>query len=245
MTTYALTPDESERFRLDGYLGRFALCSPEEMRIIRERIDRDVHPERAGARGSRHLDARLVYDLCAHPAIVGRIAGILGPDLMIWNSNFWMKEPGQMEFPYHQDGANWPLVPLITVSAWIAIDETTVENGCVHVIPGSQGIIVPRIPPRSASEPGGADPSYVDTARAVPMELRPGEFFLWSECTLHGSPPNYSQTRRLGLCVRMTVPFVKVDYGRLGYLATSAKSGCVMVSGTDKFGINLMRCSPG
>ena len=87
---------------------------------------------------SRHMDHAAVYDLAAHPAIIDRIAGLLGPNIVVWTTNFWLKEPGAAEIPWHQDINFWPIEPPVNVSAWIAIDEVTVpRTPVVRIIPGS------------------------------------------------------------------------------------------------------------
>src|SRR5579871_6281286 len=108
--TYALSPEEVSRFHEDGFLaGPYQLCTPGEMAGIRDRLDREVftsEPPFVGALHEeeinlglaslqwRHLDNRLVYDLCAHPSVVQKMAGIHGPDLVLWRSLFWVKNPG-------------------------------------------------------------------------------------------------------------------------------------------------------
>jgi non-heme Fe2+,alpha-ketoglutarate-dependent halogenase len=94
----SLTLDDADHFREHGYLGPLRLCSESEMAIIRAHIDEHVLTSEEYPAPSRlhcrHLDDRVVYDLCAHPAILGRMASLIGPDLMIWSSNFWLKETG-------------------------------------------------------------------------------------------------------------------------------------------------------
>src|SRR4029077_17843466 len=124
---------------------------------------------------SRHLDCRVVYDLCSHPAIVERMASIYGPDLILWRSNFFIKNPGDPEIPWHQDGNYWPIEPAVNISAWLAIDESTVENSCVQLLPGTHRRILSHI----QSTPGMAfhemaDPARYDASKAINMELKPG-----------------------------------------------------------------------
>ena len=157
------------------------------------------------------MDNGAVYDLAAHPAIIKRIAGLLGPDLVVWTTNFWLKEAGGAEIPWHQDINFWPIEPPVNVSAWIAIDDVTVENACLRLIPGSHRQSLPhgRAPDEMAIAEM-ADPAAYDAGQAVNMELKPGEFFLFSERLLHASAKNTSDRRRLGLAVRVTVPFVHI-----------------------------------
>ena len=84
-----------------------------------------------------------MYDLCADPAITDRVVSLLGPDIVLWSSNFWTKQPGGKEVPWHQDINYWPLDPPLNVTAWLAIDEATVENSCVRIIPGSHKKMLP------------------------------------------------------------------------------------------------------
>src|SRR5436309_3149514 len=108
-----LSKTELEQFHRDGFLGPFTLCSVKEMEAIRGRIETEVlagEAPRSGAPGqARHIDSRLVYDLCTHPEILNRIESIVGPDLVLWRSNFFVKQPGAAEIPWHQDGNYWPL----------------------------------------------------------------------------------------------------------------------------------------
>ena len=165
---------------------------------------------------SRHLDSPIVYDLCSRPAIVEKMASIVGPDLVLWRSNFFNKGPGSNEIPWHQDWNYWPLNPVINISAWLAIDAATTENSCVQIIPGSHKKEIKHI--RSTEGmvfDEMADPAHFDASRAIDMVLKPGEFFLFNEKTMHHSNPNRSQKRRLGLAIRVTVPNVKIDHSKM------------------------------
>lgn len=239
-----LSEDEVGRFHTDGYLGPFTAVEPDSMSAIRSIIESDVLNSSGLANSplqSRHLDRRCVYDLVSHPNIVDRVADLMGPDIVLWRSNIFNKEAGQpTEIPWHQDFKYWPIEPPINISAWIAIDEVTVENSCVQLIPGSHLDIVPHIPAIPGQEFAvRADPSGVDTGRALNMELRPGEFFLFVERLLHHSEPNHSAKRRMGIAARFTVPFVRVDHDRL-----FPKHRAILVRGTDKHGLNKYGVPP-
>ena len=170
-----LGESEVKRIHETGYLGPFPAISEAEMGIIRDRLDREVlttpGPDRVKSRAMRHLDQRVVYDLVTQPAIVGRIQHILGPNLLLWASTFWLKEPGGKEVPWHQDMNYWPIEPTINVTAWIAVDEVTEE----------------------------ANPDNVDSSAAVSLTLKPGQFVLFNERTLHYSDVNRSEKRRFAM----------------------------------------------
>ena len=237
----ALSTTEMNQFRKQGFLGPFALCSPEEMADQRSGVeavlycDASDHNQRGhNQRGhNRHLDQRLIWDLSTDPAIVGRMQCLYGEDLLMWRTNFFSKEPGAKEIPWHQDHTYWPLEPPIIASAWIAIDESTVENSCLQIIPGSHRKSVPHI---KATEDmvfeQMADLDYLALDEAVNLEMRPGEFILFNERTVHHSEPNRSQKRRIGLAIRVVVPIVKV----LSW--DGPDHGLVQLSGHDPLGFN-------
>ncbi len=234
-----MNESEIEHFRQQGYAGPYRGWSESEMSAIRQRLDREVFVK-DGPGGNpyqcRHLDTRQVWELCSHPSIVERMAAVFGPDLVLWRSHFFNKEPGAVEIPWHQDRNYWPLEPLINISAWVAIDAATRENACVQFIPGSHKVLVPHVKAEDGMAFGEmADPAHVDTSRAIDMVLRPGEFVLFNERTLHHSEPNRSQLRRLGLAVRVTVPMVKVYHEQL-----FASHRCVLLHGEDRAGFNRM-----
>jgi ectoine hydroxylase-related dioxygenase (phytanoyl-CoA dioxygenase family) len=244
--SYALTRAEIDKFHDEGYLGPFELCSPEEMNEIRTRIDREVLTTDGlcpiSRNQSRHLDKRVVYDLCTHPAIVERMSSIFGPDLILWRSNLFLKDPGAGEIPWHQDGNYWPIEPSVNISAWLAIDESTIENSCVQLIPGTHRKIIPHIKSTEGmvfAEMG--DPAYIDTSKLINMELKPGQFFLFNERTLHHSFPNRSKKRRMGLAVRVTIPIVKVYHDSPKLFAGHK---VMVLSGEDRMGFNRVGNPP-
>ncbi len=232
-----LTRAEVDFFVEHGYLGPYAAMSPEDMAPIRREIEDKVlstdgpNPRSRGQ--SRHMDQPAVYDLATHPAIIERMADLLGPDLIVWATNFWLKPPGGSEIPWHQDINFWPLEPPLNTSAWLAIDKVTVENSCVQIIPGSHRQSLPHTrAPEGVAFGEMADPAAFEASGEINMELEPGEFFIFSERTLHRSSVNTSDKRRLGISIRVTLPIVHVfqDSSPLhrGHTAILAKGKDVM-----------------
>lgn len=233
-----LSEDEMEAFRTQGFLGPFALCSPEEMAAIRTDVEAVLAsdpPDHKTRIHNRHLDSRLIHELSTHPSIIERMQCLYGPDLLLWRTNFFVKETGAKEIPWHQDHNYWPLEPPIIASAWIAIDEATVENSCLQVIPGSHRKTLPHIKATEDmvfQEMG--DPDYIDTSKAINIEMKAGEFILFNERTVHHSEPNRSNKRRIGLAVRVVIPIVKVlSYDGPGH-------ALVQISGQDAMAFNKL-----
>ena len=63
---------------------------------------------------------------------------MLGDDIILWGCHVFCKPAGEgYETPWHQDGHYWPIRPLANCTVWVALEPSTVENGCLRVIPGS------------------------------------------------------------------------------------------------------------
>ena len=137
---------------------------------------------------------------------------------------------------WHQDVTYWGLEPARAITAWIAIDDADVENGCMSVIPGSHrlGILEHGKSDREGnllSINQAVPDGLVDEGRAVSMPLRAGQMSLHDGMLLHGSHPNRSSRRRCGLAVRFTTPDVRqVSPNSLrGYYRP------ILVRGTDRY----------
>lgn len=243
---FPLSAQEVAFFHQNGYLGPFAAVSPGEMATICQHIDDHVltadGPNPKTRLQSRHMDSKVVFDLASHPAIIDRMASLYGPNLVLWATNFFLKNPGGAEIPWHQDLNYLPLEPLLNISAWIAIDDVARDNSCVQILPGSHKKVVPHIPSRDGmafSEE--ADSQFFSLDNLIDMELKPGEFFLFNEKLLHHSEPNRSNRRRLGMSVRVTLPIVAIEQDKPplhpGHCA-------VLVRGEDFMGFNRLMEPP-
>lgn len=237
-----LSTAEIESFKADGFLGPYPMMSPGEMADLTPVIEAILDSTPRGHQNrkhNRHLDCPLIFDLASNPAIVNRMTALYGPDLLLWRTNFFVKDPGAKRIPWHQDFNYWPLEPPVIVSAWIAIDPATVENSCLQVLPGSHRKVIPHIKAGADmffNEMG--DDRYYDPDRAVNLEMAPGEFILFNERTLHHSHPNQSDKRRIGLAVRVILPFVSVlKWDSPDHLLH-------LLAGSDRMGFNRMGDPP-
>jgi len=235
-TQTRLSAEEVERFHRDGFLGPFAMYTPEQMAALRPEVERILETDPQGHKlrhHNRHLDEPLIREFASHPAVVNRMTGILGPDLLLWRTNFFVKRTGSKEIPWHQDYNYWPIEPAIICSAWLAVDESTRENGCVQILPGSHRKILPHVKATddmAFSEM--AETHGLDLDKRVYLEMKPGEFILFNERTLHHSEANHSAKRRIGLAIRVIVPIVRVmDLDAPGHRM-------LVLSGEDRMGFN-------
>src|ERR1044071_1693964 len=72
------------------------------------------------------------YDLATEPSILDAVESILGPDLLIWDSRWFVKQPGDLTYiSWHQDGTYWALDPPLACTAWIALSTSNAGNGAM------------------------------------------------------------------------------------------------------------------
>ena len=98
---------------------------------------RQLHGVLKGSmRHKSHLLFTWLDGLIRHPAILDAVEGVIGPDILCWSSTFFIKEARDPGFvSWHQDSTYWGLDPADIVTAWVALSESTAENGAMRVIP--------------------------------------------------------------------------------------------------------------
>lgn len=149
------------------------------------------------------------------PRILDRVERILGPDIMVWSSEFFVKEPRSDKIvSWHQDLTYWGLGETDgEVTAWVALSDVTQENGCMRFVPGShtQAIVAhtDTFADDNLLSRGQEIACEVDETKAVHIELRPGEMSLHHGRMFHASGPNMSDARRIALVIRYVKPQVK------------------------------------
>lgn len=133
--------------------------------------------------------------LSHHPKLLYVLARIIGEEPALFQDMGLIKPPliGR-EKPWHQDFAYFNL-PFGTqvVGVWVALDEALIENGCMHVIPGShrEGPVV-----HFQRRDWQICDTDVQVARSVAIPLKPGGILLFDGLLHHGTPPSQSTRRR-------------------------------------------------
>ena len=183
----------------------------------------------------KHLEDGKLLDLYADPAIVERIAQLLGPDLLLWRTQFFPKYPGMGGTGWHQATSYLNetmrvatlspqrLDELFQLTVWIAVTDSTLANGCLRMIPGTHRELLPMSveeydPVKHAenkSDRFGTKilrPSdAIDENSAQNLVMKAGQFIIFSERVMHGALPNItSDDARLGMSGRYIVPDVRV-----------------------------------
>ena len=210
----SLSPQEAERYDRDGVLFPLPALSAEEVSQFRAAVESlEAH---LGVRQTRvveaHLHFRWAYELALHPAVLDAVEDILGPDILVHSSSVFCKYPGRAGFiSWHQDGFYWGLSAPRLVSAWVALTDSTVENGCMQVVKGTHHSILPHRERRHQDNmllSGLTVEDAVDEGAGTHVTLKAGEMSLHHVNTVHGSGANLSRTKRLGVAVRYVAPGV-------------------------------------
>jgi len=141
-----------------------------------------------------HKISPIILDIGRLPAVVDVLRDVIGPNVKMMQSMLFIKSEGKPGQAWHQDEAHIPTRDRSLTAAWIALDDATVENGCLWVIPGSHrpGILYPvqeQNDPRfdCTLEAYGFGYSEQD---AVPVELPAGAALIFDGYLLHRSLPN-------------------------------------------------------
>ncbi len=145
----SLTDSDVRRYEEDGVLFPVQVLDSAEVaryRAAAEELDRALleaaQPVAPGERpvmmdGECHLNFEWAHSLCTHPMILDVVERIIGPDILVHSSSLFFKRPGKSFVSWHQDSNYWELSQPRLVSAWIALSDSTVENGCLRVQPGT------------------------------------------------------------------------------------------------------------
>jgi phytanoyl-CoA hydroxylase len=141
------------------------------------------------------------WKLATRPAMLDAVENLIGPDIKYYTDQMFCKPAKHgSEVPWHHDSAYWPAAEPNLLSCWLAIDDVTIENGCVRFIPGSHKSyvahheIVTDHPNTITCRPGTVDPS-----KEVPVEIKAGSMSIHHSLCVHRSLPNMSDRSRRGL----------------------------------------------
>lgn len=216
-----------------------------------------MEPERASFGFQNiHFDQRFAWEIATNPNILDLVEEIIGPDIVLTNVRFLCKDgrpTSHAFFAWHQDVAYYGIWPPTAVVGWVALDDSTIETGCLEVIPGSHKSEIVRHELKGAAgnvlRANQVIPQHlVDETSAVPIQQPAGTVSFHDARLFHASRPNRSGRRRCGV--------------QLGYVPTSVRESAdfvdqprpekwswhpfpsVLVRGTDRYGHLSYRTAP-
>jgi ectoine hydroxylase-related dioxygenase (phytanoyl-CoA dioxygenase family) len=230
-----LSQETVRQYQRDGFVSPVPVFSRAEADAYRRKLEAAEASGRlpdSGLRNKSNLLLTWVDEIVRHPRVLDAVESIVGPDILVWGTSFFIKEPRNKSFvSWHQDLTYWGLEPADIVTAWIALSDSTSENGAMRVIPGTHTMeIAPHKDTFSADNllSRGQEISVeVDETKAVALELQPGEMSLHHVKLIHGSEPNPSSRRRIGLAVRYIPTRVRQTVGKV--------DSAMLVRGTDRY----------
>jgi non-heme Fe2+,alpha-ketoglutarate-dependent halogenase len=213
MTAAGLTKDETTKYRQDGFLCPIPVFGPREVTFYLERLS--ILEAWMGRPASDRFYRAYAYTylqwmdgLVRHPRILDIVESVLGPDILVFGSAFFIKEAFSETFAdWHQDATYFGLKPNdALVTAWLALTDATLETGCMEVIPPAD---VWRQLRHEAKRQHGSINSAGQTITlplnerdAVAMQLQAGSLSLHNGLTPHRSGPNRSRHRRVGVGIQ-------------------------------------------
>ena len=211
---------ETQRLALenDGFVVLERVFPPDVLTAVTERIEsyQKRHEAAIAASGGTQGISRAseitftshlaendpeILAFCRRPELVELGVALLGPDVdLYWNQAVFKMPEGEKQFPWHQDDGYTPVTPSPYLTLWIALNEATIENGCVWVLPGSHknGLV-----PHEQTPIGLACHSLDDPNQGIPVPVPAGSIVAFWSLTMHKSGVNVSQGCRKAYIVQL------------------------------------------
>ncbi|NKB60202.1 MAG: phytanoyl-CoA dioxygenase [Alphaproteobacteria bacterium] len=238
-----ISTDAVADYRRDGFYAPLTALSPEKAAAYRVKLE-DLEERLGGRITSDAVDGKYRYrlhtlftwahELVTIPTVLDTVEALIGPDILVYTTTFFIKEPHTEAITgWHQDATYFGLRPYEHVSAWIALSPATLESGCMRFVPGShaQGQRDHRAhsDTKILNTGGQQLTAGFDRQTAVPAPLEPGQFSLHHTLTIHHSPANNSDERRIGFAVSY-IP------AQCRHLGQERRAPAMLVRGVDNYG---------
>jgi non-heme Fe2+,alpha-ketoglutarate-dependent halogenase len=231
---FSLTAQQAASYRRDGFVFPVSVGDLDRAATWRRELE-----ELERSHGllhylpKAHLVLPLAHQLACDSVVLDAVESLLGPDILLWDSTFIIKEAGDgKKVTWHQDLTYWGLEPQDVVSVWLALSPATVESGCMRMVPGTQtGPLLPHrenVAADNILSRGQTIAGTVDEQAAVHIVLAPGNMSLHHGRVWHGSNPNVSADRRIGFNAQYLAPWVRQVVGDW--------DSALLVRGQDCFG---------
>lgn len=202
------TQAQLDQYQNAGYVFPIDVLPPDEVAACRASLEA-LEAQQGGKllpsqRPKSHLVFKWLDDLIRDPRVLDPIEELIGPNILCWNTIFWIKDAGSESFvSWHQDDHYWGLDSEKVITAWLALSPAHVENGCMRVMPGThrgEGLNhADTYHDDNMLTRGQAITAGVDDATAVHMPLEPGQMSIHNYRLAHASGPNQGPDRRIGV----------------------------------------------
>ncbi|MEE3265357.1 MAG: phytanoyl-CoA dioxygenase family protein [SAR324 cluster bacterium] len=239
-----LTADQIQEYHENGFVSPIRVMSEDEACSIKTKIEeaekkfpQDFNPEN---RNNLHLIFPFLDELAHNSVIVNAVEDLLGPDISLWASVMFSKDPATDHFvSWHQDATYMGMNSCDFLTPWIALTQSNIEMGCMTMIPGSHKQNI-RKHEDTFDENNiltrGQVVKDVDESMLVDLILKPGEMSIHHGAVIHGSKPNKSKHRRIGFALQSYMsPKVEQIVGKNMWMHIRGKQR------QDRDGLNLYR----
>lgn len=237
--TKMLTKELIGAYHRDGYLfplKAFDLVEAQRYRTALEAFETRIGTKLTSAgkhRSRTYLLFGWAQELVRHPVILDVVEDIIGPDILVFTTTWFIKEPGTPHAAgWHQDATHFGLDPNDRhVTAWVALSDASLDSGCMQFVPGShrRGQLAHSYGlGASVNDAAQWIPEPGDVSSAVDCTLRPGEFSLHNTLMVHQSGPNTARDRRIGI----GISYIPTSVRHTG----SRRHTAHLVRGIDRFG---------
>lgn len=209
-----LSQQQIDQYHQQGFISPIDVMSEDEAlgyRMKLEAVEREYPDEiNAENRNNAHLSFSFLDKLVRNRLIVDAVEDLLGPNISLWGSVLFIKEPQSAGYvSWHQDATYVGIKPHTFVTPWLALTPSNRVNGCMSMIPGShKGHIRPHEDTFEDDNilTRGQVVRDVDESTAVDLILRPGQMSLHHAEVIHGSRPNLGEDRRIGYAMQAYMP---------------------------------------
>lgn len=209
-----LTKLQIEQYHDEGFIYPIRVISEQEALSIKdelEQVEKEFPEEiNSESRNNLHLSFAFLDALAHNKIIVDAIEDLIGPDISLWASVMFIKEPSSKQYvSWHQDATYMGLDSLDFPTPWIALSPSNIETGCMTMIAGSHKTKIQNHEDTFAENnilTRGQVIQDVDESKAVDLILQPGEMSIHHGAVIHGSQPNNSNQRRIGFSLQSYMP---------------------------------------
>lgn len=139
-----------------------------------------------------HKISPIIHEYLFHKGIVEILRHVVSPNLKCMQSMLFVKGPGKAGQSWHQDEFYIPTRDKSLIGVWIAIDDASIDNGCLWIIPGRPGYMMKRVQNQSAeyADVDTVDVSGYASVEPIPVEVKKGSVVFFNGYTLHSSKRN-------------------------------------------------------
>ena len=241
-----VTEEQLKQYEEQGYIvfeNLFSAEEVDEIRVIIDALDEESElalrekakdsisaPNKINFTANLNFRSPVIQRFTADQRFVDITTAILGPDTRLyWDQSVYKRPEADRDFPWHQDNGYAPTEPVHYLTCWLALEDATIENGCIWVQPGShhKGFV-----PHIKTDIGWI--CYYGDIEGIPVELKKGSMVAFHSLLFHRSTPNRSNTdTRKGYVIQYSVDGAR--HGKTGEVSRNgpliAKDGKAFYSG--------------